>query len=35
VRAGVIKTGEAAFDHTFGQDFFDYLAEHLEDARIF
>ena len=30
-----VKTGEAAFDYTFGQDFFAYLAERREDAAIF
>jgi hypothetical protein len=30
-----VKTGEAAFDHTFEQDFFGSLAEHPEDAAIF
>ena len=30
-----VKTGERAFDYTFGQDFFGYLAEHPEDAAIF
>jgi hypothetical protein len=30
-----VKTGEVAFDNTFGQDFFDYLAKHREDAAIF
>jgi O-methyltransferase domain/Dimerisation domain len=30
-----VKTGEVSFDHTFGQDFFGYLAKHHEDAVIF
>jgi hypothetical protein len=30
-----VKTGETAFDHTFGQDFFGYLAEHPDEATIF
>lgn len=30
-----VKTGEVAFDYTFGQDFFAYLAERPEDAAIF
>jgi hypothetical protein len=30
-----IRTGEAAFDRVFGQDFFAYLAEHPQDAAAF
>ena len=30
-----IKTGEIAFDHTYGQEFFSYLADHPEEAAIF
>ena len=30
-----VKTGETAFDHTFGQDFFGYLTEHPEEAAVF
>lgn len=30
-----IRTGEAAFDRVFGQNFFAYLAEHPQDAAVF
>lgn len=30
-----VKTGETAFDHIFGQDFFGYLAQHPEEAAVF
>src|SRR5262245_13179931 len=30
-----IRTGEPAFDQIYGKHFFDYLADHPEDAEIF
>jgi len=30
-----VRTGKPAFDHVFGQRFFDYLAEHADDAATF
>ena len=30
-----VTTGEAAFDHTFGQDFFAYLEAHPEERAVF
>ncbi len=30
-----VKTGETAFDHTFGEPCFDYLAKHPEESAVF
>ena len=30
-----VRTGKSAFEHVFGQRFFDYLAEHASDAATF
>jgi len=30
-----VRTGEAAFERIFGQRFFDYLAQHADDAAVF
>src|ERR1700722_4364314 len=30
-----VRTGEAAFDRVFGQNFFAYLAEHPQEAAVF